>query len=320
MRAFFRVRRPRQQDRHHGAEHVGRGRVRARERGVEVGRREAFLVGHADAHQKRLEEGVQRVGVKQRQRRLQNVFAGEPEQRRGVGAPPEILRVRTADALRRPGGAGRVEDRQHVARPHRLSLAGFRRDGEGRRRDLADAQGRFGVDGPDRLQRQRGHVEMIEIAGESAFHDQQPRRGIGQDVLELMPARGGVDRHRHGADPGAAEEGAEEFEPVGADERDAVTALDAGRAQSGAEARGLVARLRVGPALPTGGDEGLAAEALRLPGQHGRHGAVGGRKVTRQRVNEPGGRRAVGRRLDHLAIISNLKHLGAAMRFDASGG
>ncbi len=33
----------------------------------------------------------------------------------GIGAPPEILGVRTAHALRRTGGARRVEDREQIA-------------------------------------------------------------------------------------------------------------------------------------------------------------------------------------------------------------
>ncbi len=119
VRGFLRRHRPRQQDRHHGAEQIGDGRLAVDEAGIEARRRESLFVTHGAAGQQRLIEGVERVGVEQRQAGAEHVAGLDLQQRGGVDRPPEVLRLRAADALRRPGGAGRVEDQREIVGLHR---------------------------------------------------------------------------------------------------------------------------------------------------------------------------------------------------------
>ena len=65
-------------------------------------------------------------------------------------------------------------------------------------------------------------LDMLERAQQRGFDYEQPGAGILQDVAKLQPARGSVDRHQAGAEPGRAEEHLDELRPVLADQRDAV--------------------------------------------------------------------------------------------------
>src|SRR5262249_56810654 len=75
------------------------------------------------AGQERLIEGVERVGMKQRQARAEDIVGAQLQQRCGVDGPPEILRLRAADTLRWAGGAGGIEDQRRIAGPDRGSSA-----------------------------------------------------------------------------------------------------------------------------------------------------------------------------------------------------
>ena len=78
-------------------------------------------------------------------------------------------------------------------------------------------------------------------------------------MRKLGTARGGVDWHRHRADPAAAEVHLEEFGTVAADDRDTVAALDAGGCQGAAEAGGGVEGLREAPGLVADFDQAAVA-------------------------------------------------------------
>jgi hypothetical protein len=60
-------------------------------------------------------KSVERVGVKQWQRRHQHIAVADAEKATGVGRPPKILGVRTAHAFRQAGCAGCVENGEGIA-------------------------------------------------------------------------------------------------------------------------------------------------------------------------------------------------------------
>ena len=61
------------------------------------------------------------------------------------------------------------------------------------------------ADHPDALQRQPGKIGFRDRVEKLRFDDQNLRAGILQVIADLRAFRGGVDRHRDGADPGGAE-------------------------------------------------------------------------------------------------------------------
>src|SRR5262252_10579347 len=91
------------------------------ERSEESRRGKSLLETNGRAGQERLIEGVERVGMKQRQARAEDIVGAQLQQRCGVDGPPEILRLRAADALRRAGGAGGIEDQRQIVGPDRGS-------------------------------------------------------------------------------------------------------------------------------------------------------------------------------------------------------
>ena len=87
-------------------------------------------------------------------------------------------------------------------------------------------------------------------------------------MRELRTTRGGVDGHRHRADPAAAEIDLQQLLPVAAHHRDVVAALNAGRMQRAAEARGHFQSLRETPGLPIDLDKSPVAVERGLSAQH----------------------------------------------------
>jgi len=84
------------------------------------------------------------------------------------------------------------------------------------------------VEAPDPLERHevgRDRAQMLELLG---LADQQQRVGVPEHVPELRPPARGVDRHEHGAEPAASEEGIEELDTITGDEDNAVARADAG--------------------------------------------------------------------------------------------
>ncbi len=264
-----------QQDRHHRAQHIGRGGLVAHQRGPEARGREALFHHQRGAGQQRLEEGVHRVGVEQRQRGQQHLAVAQRQQRGGVAAPPVELRVRAAHALGQARRARGVEDGQRVAGLHRRGL-GERIAGCGE----ALGAGLFRrIDAPHALQRQAGPVLEPAQRGQSlGLGDEQPRAGVGEDVPQRGAPRGGVDGHRHGTDPGAAQEGLQELGAVAAHQRHAVAGADAGGLQHRAHGPGRVQRVGIAPAGVAGDEQRALGEAAALALQHRRQRAPGGRE------------------------------------------
>ena len=166
---------------------------------------------------------------------IEHVVAREAaEHRRGAARPPVELRLRAHDALRGPGGAGRVEDRDRVARAarrrsrSRSAWLGKRPRAEARgsrrRERWSSTQSRSSSGGSG--------VEHLEVLEEARLDDQHARRGVRQDVLQLRSARRRVERDEDRAEPGACEPGVDDLEPVLRHDRDAIAVAHAARRRS----------------------------------------------------------------------------------------
>ena len=266
----------RQQDRHHRAKKIGHRRAPRRERGEEGRRREAALEDRGRAGDQCLKEGVERIGVEQRQGRAEDVLGADAQQMGRVHSPPEELGVRAAYALRGAGGARGVEDGQRIARPRRRCGDRLAQRRQGLRENGRAHVRVESVDDPNRLERQSIEVDMLERAQQSRFDHEEPCTGILQDVAELRAARGGVDRHQNGAEPGRAEEDLDELRPVLADQRHAIALAKAGRVQPAGRARGKLGRFGEAPAPLARLDQRLGAVFCGPGLQHGRQAALAG--------------------------------------------
>ena len=219
--------------------------------------------------------------MEQRQRRVQHVAFAGAELPAGVDAPPEILRVRTAHAFRQAGGAGSVENGERIAGTdvrgrhfHRRRRQRLDRDLYRSRRSETLAR----ADHPDALDCQCGKIDRLQRIEERGLDGEDARTGIAQHMLQLKAARRHVERHRNGAKPAAAQEQAQQFGAVAANNGDAVAAADAGALEQSGVARGVGTGLGVTPLHVRASEQRPVAVALGLRRQHGRHSAPRGRK------------------------------------------
>ena len=270
------------QDRHHGAQHVGDRRGVLGEPGPEGGGGEARFGHQLRAVRQRLVEGVQRVGVEQRQGGDQHVARPDAEDLAGVGGPPEVLRLRAAHPLGRPRRAGGVEDRDRLPGPdrrcrHRVAQRRVRLADGGQRRP-----GRGLADQPDPLQRQRQDVKAAEAIGKRTLDGEQPGAGVGEHVGQLRALRGHVQRHRHRPHPGAAEIEWHELRPVAAHEGHPVAPPDPRRLQGAGGAGGGLAAFGDRPGRGARLEQRPVGVPGRLPLQHRGQGALGRPEQARQ--------------------------------------
>jgi hypothetical protein len=204
--------------------------------------------------------------MKQRQRRQQPLAFLQSEQRGGVRGPPEVLRLRTADAFRRARRAGGVEDRDRVAgarggRQRGLARRGKRRDLETRRvRRLAADQPKFSE------RRARGGGDQVGCA--VRIGDGEPGAAIHQDMFELGAARGDVDWGRDRAHPRAAEIGSQDRRSVAAHQRDAVAGFDASLCEPRGHPTGDAQRLGESPNRVAGSENRALRRARGASRQH----------------------------------------------------
>src|SRR6516165_4264768 len=77
MRGLLRRARPREQDRHHGAQEIGDGRPVVGERSKESRRGKSLLEANGRAGQKGLIKGIERIGMKQRQARAEDIVRAQ---------------------------------------------------------------------------------------------------------------------------------------------------------------------------------------------------------------------------------------------------
>ena len=145
------------------------------------------------------------------------------------------------DALRRPGGARRVDQRQQVLGPDRAPGA-------------LDVEARVGA--LDVAPRQRAlaalaleHHDVLELGQLREvllLDDRDLRARVLHDVGDLLGRRGQVDRERHRAEAHHREVGEVELGAVGEHQRDGVAALDAERGETSGERVDALAQLAPG--------------------------------------------------------------------------
>jgi hypothetical protein len=144
------------------------------------------------------------------------------------------------------------------------------------------------ADCPDKIRRGDIAFQRFDGRHEARLDHQQFRRGVAQDVAELDAAQRGVDRHRHGAHPGAAEIDFQKFRPVRAHQRDTVAGLNPGAQQA---ARGCGcdrSRLGIAPSCFAEDEQGAVAILRGLPRQNCREDPVRRREaLSRLRPDRP---------------------------------
>ncbi len=252
------------QDRGHRTEDVGDGRAGVDERLPEARRGEPVPDREPGRMDERLDDGVQGVRVKEREAGEEHVALCDPERPAGVLAPPPELAVRTDDALRRPGGAGRVEDRQWVAG---AGVADRRC-----RADRRDRRGGGAVD-PERDRAVGQGVEVGELVRIRLVRDDESRPGVADDVLELgAPARR-VDGNQHGPGPGTREQELDEQCAVRQQRDDTIAWTDTDGCQRACAAGRPLGRVRERPRLTARNEKRCIAQAGgAIPEERG-HGA-----------------------------------------------
>ncbi len=184
-----------------------------------------------------------------------------------VGAP-----VRAHDALRPPGGARGVVDRDQLVLVLRRAALRSARVSGGEQVLVRIARGARVVD-PDHLQRRQ--VEALQRPGERRVDQQEPRARVAEDVADLGRGEANVDRHHHPAGEGHAEVRLEHRRRVRAQQRHAVAAREPGRAQGARQPPAAAGQLRVAvPARPVDDRRALGEDARR-PVQEADRGELG---------------------------------------------
>ena len=269
--AFGRRGLARQQHGHHRAQQVGH-RGAGLLKPVEVSAdRETLVADDGRARHQRLETGVQRIGVEQRQAGVEHVLAADLQVARGDQAPPPELRMRTA----RPW-TGRMcrrctgwpACRPAPGRPVRR-LRAARRAPPGPARAAPARRRRIAVQQPDLAQGQAVAIHRRQPAAGSRIRHQQHAGAVLQDVTQLHAARRGIDRHRHRAQPAAAQHHRQELDPVARHQRHAVAPAHAMGGQQRA-ARRVRRRLAIFQCSARRLDPGARALARGLVHQHRR--------------------------------------------------
>src|SRR6185437_7979147 len=123
---------------------------------------------------------------KQRQAGREHVAFAELEIANAVETPPEILRVRTADALGWSGRARGVENGERVRRIDRTGRDSVAARRQWRDRNVfARRRCRRIADQPNALQRRRVELDMGQRIQQLSLDDQKPRAGILQKMRKL---------------------------------------------------------------------------------------------------------------------------------------
>ena len=209
--------------------------------------------------------------------------------RRGAVRPPVELGLRAADALRRAGRAGGVEDRGRVAGTHRLGGDGL--PGARKAADRQSAVGGLAVDAeePDALElgRQRSTTSSWGRSSGSTASTRGPEStstcaSCGPRVAVLNGTRIAPSHERR-------EPGVDELEPVLRHDRDAVACDDPRRAERARQPRDRVAHLGEAPAELPDLEEGQVAECLGLALEERGQRSLGRRHVFHPGANLPAG-------------------------------
>ena len=213
--------------------------------------------------------------MEERKRRQQHVVLADAEKPRRVDAPPEVLGVRAADALREAGRAGGIENRERVARLDRM-----RRHAHSRLRKRSRFEPRLIVrislaHQPQRLDGDPRAVQCSKNGRQLTFDHEEPGAAIAENVRKLRPPRGGIDGNGDCAQPSAAEEGQQHFRAVAAHDGDAIAGLDAGAGERLGVARGGRQGVGIGERPAPDRHEAAPGVALGLAREHLRQCAFG---------------------------------------------
>src|ERR1700740_1257095 len=146
------------------------------------------------AKEQRLEEGVERIGVEERERRHENIALLHAEPDRGDDAPPLTLRGRTDDTLRRARGAGGIENRERIARPELRRRQWVGRPGYPSSGEAVNLARRGVADEPYNFKRCFGNSCVIERRQVLRLEDQELGARILQNMGELRASRPRIDR------------------------------------------------------------------------------------------------------------------------------
>ena len=141
-----------------------------------------------------MEDRVERVRVVQGQRRVQHVVRRHAQHLPDEPTPPVGLGVGAADALGRTGRPRRVEIVSES--PGLTSAAGTGFAGSG---NLPVATPPQPSDSPSSCQRRsstRCRGQRSEVGHHVSLRREHPRRGVLEDVRELLPSESGVQRHQ----------------------------------------------------------------------------------------------------------------------------
>ena len=175
--------------------------------------------------QHRIGVAVEAAGMEQRQQHELDGFGIDQRRNAEIDAVPEVHAVGDDRTLGMARRAGRVHDHGDV-----VVIERDRPGGGGRRRQrlLIGAVGALGVDLEAVPRNLRG------LCGEALVVDQQGRRGVRQDVLQLGHGQPPVERQHDGAEPPAGELELEVFRAVGRQQGHSIAFGDAtGRQCSG---------------------------------------------------------------------------------------
>jgi hypothetical protein len=85
------------------------------------------------------------------------------------------------------------------------------------------------VEAPDALECVDVGIDRAQVLELRRLSDEEKRVGVPEHVSELCSPARGVDRHEHGTEPAAGEEGIEELDPIAGDEENTVARADSGR-------------------------------------------------------------------------------------------
>ena len=190
---------------------------------------------------------IQRIGMKQRQRRQHGVALGKPGDRRPAGGDdPQHAVHRELHALGAAGGARGVENERGLVQRRGIARRGFRRRrhqrfvAERRRAALA------AIGHDQRLQIGRGRLQPCEQIAALGGRDHRFAIGVGEPIGDF--GFGGVvaDRHADGAGAGDGETAFHPWHRIRQHDRDGVARRDAVIGEMAGELAGALQQAGVG--------------------------------------------------------------------------
>ena len=127
-------------------------------------------------------------------------------------------------------------------------------------RHTGQVRQRAPADDPEPGDVELAEVQPVQHVKQAVFDHQQLRAGIRQDVLQLEPARGGVDRHRDRAHPAATQKQRHELGPVAAQDGDTVAGGNTGPHERTGDTGGGLLHVAIAQMQIAAAEQGRIAE------------------------------------------------------------